>query len=42
MLLTNPIQFSQKDETIEKYKRNINKKVSKGWKDNRKKKYWTV
>lgn len=41
MLLANTIQFSQKDETVEKYKRNL-KKVRKGWKDNRKKKYWTV
>lgn len=42
MLLANPMQFSQKEETMEKYRRNISKEVRKGWKDNRKKKYWTV
>lgn len=42
MLLANQMQFSQKDKTMEKYGRNINKEVREGWKDNRKKKYWTV
>lgn len=42
MLFANPIQFSQKDEKMKKYGRNISKEVRKGWKDSRKTKYWTV
>lgn len=42
MLLAKPIQFSQKDDKMKKYGKNISKEVRKGWKDSRKKKYRTV